>query len=67
MTPGPSEELGRVATTIVESLKAQPLLLAVMLFNLIFLGVIYFGVTTQRAQSHEIMKLLLERCAGQKL
>ncbi|PWT78225.1 MAG: hypothetical protein C5B60_01555 [Chloroflexi bacterium] len=66
MNPGPTEEVGKVATSIVESLKTQPLMLVVMLFNIIFLAVIYFGVTAQRQQTHEVMKMLLERCGVQK-
>lgn len=65
MNPGPSEEVGKVATAIVDSLRSQPLMLTIILFNIFFLVVIYFGVTNQRAQTHEIMKLLLEKCVMQ--
>ena len=37
MSPGPVEEGAKVATTVVEGLKSQPLSLALIVTNLIFI------------------------------
>lgn len=41
MNPGLSEEAGKVATTVVESLRSQPISLALIVLNVIFLIVGY--------------------------
>ena len=63
MSPGPIEEGGKLATGVIEALKNQPVMLVLILMNLIFLGAIYFGVQSQRSQTHELVKLLIDKCA----
>ena len=46
----------------IESLKAHPMVLALLLFNLIVLGAIYMGAKEGRAQLAAQMTLVLERC-----
>lgn len=47
MNPGPVEEAGLTARTIVESLKSAPGILALVVFNVIFLGVVaYLSIHT---------------------
>lgn len=41
MSPGAAEEAGKVATNVVDSLKAQPVSLALIVLNVIFLIVGY--------------------------
>jgi hypothetical protein len=63
------EEAGRVAGSVVEGLKAQPLALALVVVNLMFLfGGVFFlhelGGETASAQlrKDELMVKLVERC-----
>lgn len=42
MNPGPVEEVGHVATSVVDSLKSQPISLALIVLNVIFLITGYF-------------------------
>lgn len=37
MTPGPVEEAGKVATSTIDALKATPIVLALVIFNVIFM------------------------------
>jgi hypothetical protein len=37
MTPGISEEAGKVAATTVEALKQTPMILALVIFNILFM------------------------------
>jgi len=42
MNPGPVEEVGKVASGFVESLKQQPLSLALVVMNFALLGLLYY-------------------------
>lgn len=69
---GAVEEGGKVASGVVESLKAQPMILALVLFNCLFLGVVFYGtqqarLSFERTTAHLIdqqdkMAELLYRC-----
>lgn len=56
------QEGAKVATSIVDALKAQPLVLAVIVLNVIIFGAIVFAVRDQRDHEHTIMKTILEKC-----
>lgn len=45
MSPGPAEEVGKVASGVVEGLRAQPISLALIVLNIIFLFVGYLVLT----------------------
>ena len=47
---------------VVEGLKAQPLTLALIVITAVFMYLVYSGVAAQRAQTHEILKVLLDKC-----
>jgi hypothetical protein len=47
MNPGPVEEVGKTATALVDSLKSTPVILALVVFNIIYVG---FGFYTQIQQ-----------------
>jgi uncharacterized protein HemX len=51
MTPGPIEESGKVAIGIVESLKNQPMVLAIILLNALILGLVFWGIGEQRTEA----------------
>lgn len=59
MAPGPIEETGKVATAVIESLKTQPLTLAVLVFNLAVITMVYFTGREFRANSDKISNALL--------
>lgn len=66
MTPGPSEEVGKVALSVIEALRTQPSMLMLIVFNVLFLCAIAWAVHEQRGYQHEIMKTMLENCASQR-
>lgn len=67
MSPGPSEEAGKVAIGVIEALRAQPALLLLIIFNALFLAAVFFAVRDQRHYQHELMSTMLQalsKCAG---
>ena len=55
------EQVARVAGNVVDAMKNQPLVLAVLVLNVIVFGVITYAVTEQRRDTQEIIKTLIER------
>jgi len=69
MSPGPVEEGAKVATSVVEGLKSQPLSLALIVVNLVF--VLFVGwlahefnerTTNQYAVKDQLIAKLLDQC-----
>lgn len=60
MNPGPVEEAGKVAATTVEALKQTPLMLALVIFNIIFIVGVYFSNVSERASQEKITALLIQ-------
>jgi hypothetical protein len=63
--PGPQivvQASGRVADNIVSSMKGQPVLLALMLLNVMFLALVWYSMSTQTAARTAAIMALLERC-----
>ena len=54
MTPGPVEEVGKVATGIVSALASQPLALALVIMNLCLLGLFY--LIMDRTDRHNLAR-----------
>ena len=66
MTPGVTEETGKTVRTIVESLKSTPGVLAIVLFNLAFIGLIAW-IQHQNGQRWErLMTETLHSCAQEQ-
>jgi hypothetical protein len=63
---GPVQEGAKVAGGIVDALRSQPLMLTLIVAVGIFMYLVYSGIGAQRAQTHEILKILLERCGPQR-
>lgn len=62
MNPGPAEEIGRVAGSVVESLKGQPLSLALVVMNIgLMLILWYVAHTLSAARQHELELMLSEQ------
>lgn len=74
MNPGPGvvEEGGKVATAIVSTFASQPLMLAVLVFNVVMMFLVFYSgkefralndrVTTSLLEQHRDMVDLLSRC-----
>jgi hypothetical protein len=69
MNPGAIEEAGKAASTIIESMKNQPTLLAVLVLNFVFLGFMYISLnktydrtTKQLERGDELLAQALARC-----
>jgi hypothetical protein len=63
MSPGLVEEGGQTARTLITGLKHQPTVLALIIFNLVFAGAIFFSVQEQRQYNREIIGQLLSNAA----
>jgi hypothetical protein len=59
---GVTETSGKV----VEALKTQPLTLALIVIVAVFMWFVYSGVREQRSATHEIIKILLDKCGPQR-
>lgn len=69
MNPGPVEEGGKVASGVVDALKTQPLSLALIVLNVIFLLVGYFMIikiadlaAAERARQDVLLADLARNC-----
>jgi hypothetical protein len=58
---GPAEEGAKVAVSVVESLKTQPLILALVLFNALFMGAVAWGTAKAREDFTKTIQLLIEK------
>jgi len=59
MSPGVAEEGGKIAVSVIDSMKSQPMLLAMVIFNVIFVAAVFWGVKDHRAQTAELIKIML--------
>jgi hypothetical protein len=55
------QEASKVANTIVDALRAQPMVLAVLVFNALILGIILWGVSANRTHQAEILKAIIDQ------
>jgi len=65
MNPGIAEETGETARTVVTALKSTPAILALVLFNLCFMGVVVYIQHTNGERWHELLDTTLKLCAAQ--
>ena len=56
------EEAGKVASSAIDAMKGQPVLIALLLLNSLFVGLVYFGVQATRERQSIEWKVVLERC-----
>lgn len=61
MNPGPIEEGSKVASSLFEAMKAQPMTLAILLFGIAMIVLIYIGTGEWRTQNKEVMAELLSQ------
>lgn len=58
------EQGAKVAVSVIDALKAQPMMLVLILFNAVIFGAIVYAVQSQRSNEHKIVQLILEKCLG---
>jgi hypothetical protein len=51
-----------IASAVVESLRNQPVILAVVVLQLVVTGLLYKGVTEARKRDQVLNRFILERC-----
>ena len=71
MAPGAVEEGAKVATTVVEGLRAQPLSLALIVVNLVFVGFVAWianefnqRMTHQYEVKDQLIARLIDQCGN---
>ena len=47
---------------MVEALRGQPFTLALIVIVMVFMWFVYSGISANRKDIHEVMKVLVERC-----
>ena len=57
---GPVEEGAKVAHTLIDSMKSQPMTLALVLFNLLFATLVFLGSKDFRANQLKLMSMMIE-------
>lgn len=62
MNPGPMEEAGKAASGIVEGLKQQPLLLAMVVLQVVLLGTVTWASAQNRAADRDRFALVMSLC-----
>jgi len=59
-----SEEAGKTARTVVEALKSTPAILALVIFNLLFLGAVVYIQHANGERWQTLLELTLKQCTG---
>jgi hypothetical protein len=54
------EEVGKVATGVVDAMKNSPIVLAIIVLQALVLILLYLSSSALRAQEHEIMGMLVK-------
>jgi len=63
MNPNVGHEAGETARTVVEALKATPMTLALVVFNLAFIGLIGYLQHTNGERWQALLETALKQCA----
>jgi len=57
-----SEEAGKTARTVVEALKTTPAILALVVFNIMFMGAVIYIQQTNGSRWQHLVELTLKQC-----
>jgi hypothetical protein len=57
---------GRVAESIVGSMQTQPLLMALVLVNILFMGFLWWALSVSGDRRHKEMTYVMEKCFAQR-
>jgi len=63
MNSGVGHEAGETARTVVEALKSTPAILALVIFNLLFMGMVVYIQHTNGERWQELLRATLQQCA----
>ena len=55
MNPGPAEEVGTTARSVVDALKSQPLILVLLLINIMFVAFLFFAMREQAQRKDSLI------------
>ena len=61
MTPGPVEESGKTVRKLIDNMHDSPLTLALVLFNIIFLAIVYYSVQQNRDRWESFQNKMFEQ------
>jgi ABC-type sulfate transport system permease component len=61
MNPGPISDTTKTA---IEALKTSPAILALLLFNLAFIGLLAWVISSERSQWSKLAELLVQTCGN---
>jgi hypothetical protein len=59
MSPGPISDTTRSA---IDALRTSPMVLALLLFNLVFIAMLAYITTSERSQWARVVELLAQAC-----
>lgn len=59
MNPGPIDE---TAKSTIEALKASPMVLALLVFNIVFIAMLAYLTASERSEWSRIVELLAKAC-----
>ena len=62
MMPGITEEAAKVAATTVEALKSSPMILALVIFNLLFMGAVVYIQHTNGERWKALFEMTVKQC-----
>jgi len=62
MNPGVGQEAGETARTVVAALQSTPAILALVIFNLSFIGVLAWITYLNGSRWQELLELTLKQC-----
>jgi hypothetical protein len=62
MNPGPVEEVGQTARTLIQRLGDNPFTLALVVFNMFFIVATFFISKDTRQTNQEILQDVLKQC-----
>jgi uncharacterized membrane protein affecting hemolysin expression len=64
VNPGVTEETGQTARSVVDALKAQPLVLVLLLINILFVAMLWFGMHEQAVRKDKLIEELTHYLAA---
>jgi len=64
MSPDIAHEAGETARTVVAALKTTPAILALVIFNLVFMGIVVYVQKSNADRWQALMTLTLKQCEG---
>lgn len=63
MNPGAGEEIGKAANSTIDALKTTPIVLALLFFNVVFMGLTFWTSQTTGERFERVVTAALKQCA----